>query len=379
MNLSTRNITSITLNGFTNAQLILNYLTPQPSQLLSSRNTVPYYSLPRYISSSGGPNTFAAMQASTYNPTITSYGPCPGILPSSQTIVSSSIQLNCIPDKLIIFVRPSLSQTQTPWNVATTFLVIQNISLNFNNSSGLLSSVSQYSLWQMSVENGSTQSWGEFSGWQWKSTDGGYMAPIPTQGSLLVLDFAKDIQLNDWLAPGSIGNFNLQFSLNVINQATIYPVAGTLANGAQQLGVAETYISSIQGVNNGAWVGAGGGVAGQDYQNIIPELVVIPMQSGTFVCDRGTSNVYESLLTKEDVLNTSEQLPYTRHDVARLVGGSMIDKIKTSMGHVLHRHKTHHNHKEHGGAMGASVSGGSMGSAVSGGAVHHKLHKHIRK
>ena len=169
MNLPSRNITSITLNGFTNAQLILNYLTPQPSQLLSSRNTVPYYSLPRYISSSGGPNTFAAMQASTYNPTITSYGPCPGILPSSQTIVSSSIQLNCIPDKLIIFVRPSLSQTQTPWNVATTFLVIQNISLNFNNSSGLLSSVSQYSLWQMSVENGSTQSWGEFSGWQWKS------------------------------------------------------------------------------------------------------------------------------------------------------------------------------------------------------------------
>ena len=71
----------------------------------------------------------------------------------------------------------------------------------------------------------------------------------PTAGSILVLDFASVIQLTeDYYAPGSLGTFNLQFSLQVQNNH--------YENWAQ---------------NN-------------------YELIVMPMLSGVFVNERGTSS-----------------------------------------------------------------------------------------
>jgi hypothetical protein len=41
---------------------------------------------------------------------------------------------------------------------------------------------------------------------------------IPTTGSILVLNFGEVIQLTDeYYAPGSLGTFNLQLQLEVIN------------------------------------------------------------------------------------------------------------------------------------------------------------------
>ena len=103
------------------------------------------------------------------------------------------------------------------------------------------------------------------------------------------------------------------------------------------------------------------------------------MNSGVFVCDLGTSSIYEGLLSKQDVLDASQQSPYSRHDVERLIGGSIHDKIKSTIGHIMHKKGHHHAHKL-GGSMGASVSGGSMGASVSGGSMHHhsKIHRHVK-
>ena len=348
---SNTNLT-VSLNAttpFQNTQLMFTFITPQPSQMLKSKNVVPFYQLFRYISTQGGTALQVAINPSTYLGTSNSYS-VPGIVPTQQTYTSSTIQLNAIPDFLIIVGRVPMS-IQTPANSAS-FLVINRISINFANCAGLLSNATQYDLYKMSVENGSSQTWENFSGYAQTSVNG-YNFPAPTTGSMLVLRFGKDIQLSTYYwAPGSLGNFSLNYSITFTNQGTIYP--------AGVAGAGQTFI----GFNSNA-----GGVQGA----VIPEILTVTMDSGSFVCSSGTSNVYTGLLSREDVLNTSLQQPYTRHDIARLVGGSLNDKISSAVGHVLH-HRGHHGHHS-GGSLGEAVSAGSMGAAVSGG----KLHKHLRK
>jgi hypothetical protein len=85
-----------------------------------------------------------------------------GTATDTQVVRTSTIQLNQIPDKLIVFVRKAMG-LQTV-NDPDFFLAIKNVSLNFNNSSGILASATTQDLYRYSVENGSNQSWLEFSG-----------------------------------------------------------------------------------------------------------------------------------------------------------------------------------------------------------------------
>jgi hypothetical protein len=85
------------------------------------------------------------------------------VTPASAIFPSTTISLNQIPDKLIIFVR---KQGQV-WDDSDAYLPIDKITMNFNNCSGLLSSFSPYDLWRMSVENGSNQTWDEFRGYSY--------------------------------------------------------------------------------------------------------------------------------------------------------------------------------------------------------------------
>jgi len=333
-------ITSITIdpnNPFKDTIMYINYLTPQPSQLLKSRNVVPYYEMPRYLSTAGSNSNLAV---ATIAPGKSySFTTVTGVGITTSQIISPNIQLNQIPDKLIINVRIPMSQQR--YYDSTSFACIYGINLSFNNSAGLCSTFSQYDLYRISRENGSTQTWSQFCGFQnvndndtRTGTDTGAIGgfkPVPTTGSLLILQFGKDIQLNDYYASGSLGNFNLMFTLSVYNQS---------------------FTNAI----------------------VNPELCLITLNSGVFVNDRGTSNIYTGLLTKEDVLKTSAYQSYTRHDVERLVGGNIHDMIKSAYPHVLHHVMKHVS----GGDMGCDDSGGDMGMAVSGGRVHHKLKKHIK-
>jgi hypothetical protein len=270
-------IQSISLTQFNNSQLIFNFLTPHPSDLIPARNAVPYYELPRYISS--GLPAFGAFGSAT----------------DTQIINSQNVQLNQIPDKLILFVRKAQGiQTNSD---ADFFLTIKSVSINFNNQSGILASATPQDLYRYSVESGSNQSWYEFSG-RATSVDLTNLTAgsktIPTAGSLLVLEFGRHIQLvEDFYASGSLGSFNLQVRLEVQNQ------------------------------QNNAFT------AGQC------ELVMITMNSGVFVCERGTSSVFTGLLTKQDVLDASTQEAYTMSDTERLVGGGFLDNLKSVSGKLL--------------------------------------------
>ena len=70
----------------------------------------------------------------------------------------------------------------------------------------ILASATQQDLYRYSVENGSNQSFQEFSGYATLPDPvTGCGRKIPTSGSLLILEFSKDIQLTeDYYAPGSL-------------------------------------------------------------------------------------------------------------------------------------------------------------------------------
>ena len=116
---------------------------------------------------------------------------------------------------------------------------------------------------------------------------------VPTTGTILVLNFAEVIQLTDeYYAPGSLGSFNLSLSATVVNNTCVdWPLASY-------------------------------------------ELVIMPMNCGVFVNEKGTSSTFLSLLTKQDVMDTIYQEAYSHSEVRRMVGGSFLDNIRSSLGWI---------------------------------------------
>lgn len=334
------------------------FLTPHPSDLMPARNIVPFYELPRYIS----PAPFQdSINAVNYSP-LTGDGGTVLKLADGKVAYSQTLQLNQIPDKLILFVEKNTKSVGD----SDSYLPIQKININFNNNSGILASAACEDLYRMSKDNGSNQTWPQWLGLSTSlqsptalagaavggnaSVTGLYLTgmgaacaqaaqnkfiTLPTCGSLLVLEFGHDIQLvEDFFAPGSLGNFNIQVQLTVSNQTEKAAVPA-------------------------------------DYR-----MVMITMNSGVFVCERGTSSTYTGILTRADVLEASEQDAYTRSDVQRMVGGSFHDLLKSGVSKLAPLakaaapHIMPHVEKYVKGKLGLGHSGGGG----SGGALHGRYH-----
>ncbi|MFM7983057.1 MAG: major capsid protein V20 domain-containing protein, partial [Candidatus Fonsibacter sp.] len=192
-----------------------------------------------------------------------------------RTLYSSIIQLTCTPDKIVVCVRKTIGGLTCA--DTDSYATIKNISINFNKQAGLVSSMTPEQLYNNSVQIGlAKMSWDEFSGSVVSccGTRNGRQRPIqfasykglgannqgvntantgvqyvPTTGTILVLNFAEVIQLTEELyAPGSLGSFNLQLQVTVENN------------------------------QNYNW-------AGNEY-----ELVIMVMNSGVLVNERGTSS-----------------------------------------------------------------------------------------
>jgi hypothetical protein len=273
---------------FTNSYLLFNFLTPHPSDMLPARNIVPFYELPRYITPyTAAVRGYNCTEAGVYTAGL-------GVSSSKFTIRTNSLQLNQIPDKLILYVRKT--QQSLSWGDSDVGFPIENIVINFNNNSGILASALQVDLWQMSRNNGVKSNWNDWKGFAVNidSQASAIASSVGTHGSYLVLEFGKDIQLTeDFYACGSLGNFNLQMDITCVNNRPY----------------------NLSGANN-------------------VEAVLITMNSGVFVCERGTSSTYTGILTKQDVLEASQQDHYTHDDVKRLVGGGFFDSIKSGLSHL---------------------------------------------
>jgi uncharacterized membrane protein YgcG len=317
-------------NAFLDTRLLIQYYTRQPSDLVPARNVVPYAEYPRYIT-----NVSGTIPASTQAPGVVAgadFALVPGAFP---TIESNSISLNQIPDKILIFVRKRLA-SQTAED-ADCFFPIKRLRVNFNNKAGLLTSATRWDLWRMSVESGSNQTWAEFSGSAVRRVANQPLSEIATCGSVLALSMGKHIELDDVFAPGSIGQFQLQFSVEIENYDSVAYADNT-------------------------------------------ELVLITMNTGVFVLERGTSQTYTAILSRSDVLSASSMPGYKSSDVKRLVGGAMEDGYKSLVG------LPDLGAGQSGGAMngcgqsgggysgGGQSGGGQSGGGLSGGA---RMKKHL--
>ena len=334
---------------FDQTYLLFTFITAHPSDLFPARNICPYYELPRYISATTAPAPVIPTPITgTTNTALVASGTTGGAVWTNTTggtvFASQTLQLNQIPDKLILYMRKSgASQSYAD---SDSYLPIQAISIDFNNNSGILSAARSEDLYRMAKDNGSNQSWSEWQGYQMSSVTvsqsglsypsalgtGTITAPafraIPTCGSVVVLEFAKDIQLiEDFFSCGSLGNFNIRVNV--------------------------TY------KNNNPSLTAGSAI----------ELVMITMNSGVFVCERGTSSTYTGILTRADVLEASAQDAYTRSDVKRMVGGGFLDLIKSGVSKLAPLHKA-----VKAADMGQTEGRGMSGGGGSGGRLSGRYH-----
>ena len=299
--------------GFVNTRLLFNFLSLQPEQYakISTKNVVPYLDYPRYLTTFTSGTTIA-----------------PG---GSFTLTSQSIQLNQVPDMILICARVPMSSQN--WNYTSSFLTINQISINFNNASGLLASATQQDLYNLSFRNGSAQSFYEFRGFADINDNAtGGVDAVPTTGSLLVLNPVYDFSLPSYLSSSSLGQYQFQFNINVTNQ--------------------------------------------YDFSVVQPELCIITINSGIFATQQGTSQIFTGILTKEQVLRTKEQNPVPQLDSVeykRLVGGKLQNR---GMGNLMKMVKDKMMPRP---PMGGAMSAGAMsGGAISGGKKSaSKLAKHL--
>jgi hypothetical protein len=328
----------------TNAELQMKYITPHGNDVKPLRNVIPLLEFPRYISSFN----YSKMAAAQYDVSGLSLTPTTALL-SSQTYT-----FNQIPDKLIIFVRQqnqsglnrnsngdvyTANALDCNWNDIA--LAIKGITIQWNNHSGLLANATREQLFHMSQEAGSNQDWLSFSG---KANavlarSGSYLsqffAAMPyvvngatqvvadhvpsfsgvqavgqglglnqnafgtihaTIGTYLMLDLSKHLELAEpWNAPGSLGSYQLQFNLQV-----------------------ENYLNCP----------------------VDPEIVVIPINSGIMVTEKGQTSSYTGILTKSDVLDAALQEPYSHMNIKRIVGHGHGDSSKALPKHVAPMSKT---------------------------------------
>jgi hypothetical protein len=261
--------TQVQQNPFQNCRMLVNFLSTQPTDLVSAKNVVPYMDLPRYLS----------LQSAT----------APLGAGASASFSSQNIQINQLPDYFIVNVRKPMSQQSV--KDSSSFLRINNISVNLNNTSGLLSSATAQDLWRISVNNHSTQSWAEFSGQSAVANNAtGLGSLVSTTGSLLILSPAYDLSLPDYLSSGSIGQYNFQFNIGVTNI---------------------------------------------DADPVTPEIIIICVNSGIFTTLSGSSNIYTGILTKQMVLDakTSEEAvdPVSSIQYKRMVGGAYLNRVASAV------------------------------------------------
>jgi hypothetical protein len=314
--------TGASISGFQKSQLLFNFLSLQPEQYkkISSKNCIPYLDFPRYLSSQQSTTSIVSG--------------------ASSSLVSQSLQLNQIPDLLLICVRKPMSSQN--WTDSSSILTIEKISVSFNNTSGILSSANQQQLFNISYRNGSSQSFYEFAGSSRNNYSGSVNADgtisytqalvgrgisVGTTGSLLVLNPVYDFNLPSYLSASSLGQYNLYFTITVTNQ----------------------YKSTI----------------------LNPEIVVVTINSGIFTTQLGSSVINTGILTKEDVLKAKDQKPTLDSvDYKRYVGGVLSNMGMSNLSKVCHHIKSLND--DH-----VAEEQVPNGGAVSGGRVN-RLKKHIR-
>jgi len=220
-----------------------------------------------------------------YNQMLVNQSNLPPLGPNATyTSVSDAIQLSVIPRRFVIYLMRSLNEER--YDRPTTFMAIENISIQFANRSGLLSSASKKDLYAISKKNGVNLSWRNWSGENSQIINGG-TTDVRGVGSVLCLYVPEDIVLYnaDMLCPGVAEKTQFQITITYKN---CHPT-----------------------------------------DTITPRLIVLSQSDGIFVVKDGLSYQQLGIVSPQDVMdsNLTEGLNYS--DVLDLYGGDFFSNIKS--------------------------------------------------
>lgn len=259
------NFTSLNAAAFSYAQtqplMLFEYVTPQETQLLSPNMpiTYPYFDVQRYFTDGNA------------------------VGPGVTTIINSNnIQLNSIPRRLYVYVRPQNNTLYSDPANTDTYFQINNISIQHMNKNGLLASASAHQLYLMSVSNHCNMSWTQWNGET--QTIGANGPSINACGSILCIEFAKDIGLDALDAPGKNVQNMLQIQLTCTNLSA---------------------------------------------STITPTLVIIAVLDGTFTIEGlGRSSTNVGVITSQDILDAQSKPFVNWKDVENVNGGDFWSGLK---------------------------------------------------
>lgn len=197
----------ITGSGVTSQQLFLQFLSPQQTQEIPSVLVYPTWNINRYLTAD------TQQLDRNFKPYIRAQPEGNGTVHEYNV---NAINFNSIPDRVFIYAQqPRARKMNADSNICLkepdVWGRIEKISINFDNKIGILSSAMEKDLHWISCSNGSQQTW---NAWHWY------------QGSVLCLQFGKDIPLSLLAAPGSRGVWQFSCTLTVRNLRPGYNAVG---------------------------------------------------------------------------------------------------------------------------------------------------------
>jgi len=247
---------SSTTPGFINPRIYAQFLTPAPGISVPLISSVPYTDFPRYFSN---------------------YGQALGA--GGNTFQSQTITLSSCPDILLVWVKPNLigSTTNIPYVPITAARV------TFDNFSNLCSNFTQQHLYTCTQASGIDISWLESSGYGNLAGTGNASALV---GCPLALRMGTDVTLSPGLAPGCLGNYSTQVTVDLDNSKGYFSVGGLFP--------ATSFT-----------------------------MTIMPVSSGMFETCQGSSTIRRTILNTSDVISVTSTNSLTTAHLHRLVGGAM--------------------------------------------------------
>ena len=269
---STKSCNGVT---YTNPYMELFYYTPPPTMLIPATCVTPLQQVVNYLLP-------AAPAAQTQ----------PG---ASASLTSNSLQLNSIPDKVVIWIDDNAKQSADGSLVPDHYATITGVNITFNNQTGILSNFSQKQLYDFSRKSGSQQTFDEFSGLVnigGNNNAGNIVFNRGTCGSVLYLNFGDCININEvYNAPGSLTTTQFQVKVDFTNN---------LLNA------------------------------------ITPVLNVMFLYSGILSTTNGNSSSYlNGVLTRNDVLNAASAPHMAKSELVRYVGNGVFSDMKAMASNYL--------------------------------------------
>ena len=279
--------------NITAASLLFTYLTPDP--------LIP---VPRL------------METSYFSPVCYPTRSLVTVAPGGQVqLTMNSVQVSSIPRRLLIFAKRDDSQETafTSDSYLSLSPTANPLTVTWQNQQ-LLAQATTQDLYNISVKNGSSQSWSQFIG---------------RQGSVLAIDFGLDLGLAPNQAPGSLGNYQLGLTCNFTNTSS---------------------------------------------QTILPTIYVVVIAEGSFNVTDGSCSHALGVLSPDDILN-GEIMPVGSYRRSEDVYGGKFEFLKSfanKVGSFVKKHKL----ISRGLALApdprlkmASIAADVMGYGMSGGAV----------